>query len=99
MSRTAAKNKYRWKAVRNDLIEKGIRVLSASADESPGVYKDIHQVMAAQSDWLKSSPASILRSSKCAMTIAARKIETRTRRALASVIKRIDAWRSLAEAS
>ncbi len=50
MSRTAAKNKYKWKAVRNDLIEKGIRVVSAGADEAPGVYKDIHQVMAAQAD-------------------------------------------------
>ena len=50
MSRTAARNKYRWKAVRNDLIEKGVRVVSAGADEAPGVYKDIHQVMAAQAD-------------------------------------------------
>ena len=50
MSRTAARNKYKWKAVRNDLIEKGIRVVSAGADEAPGVYKDIHQVMAAQAD-------------------------------------------------
>lgn len=50
MSRTAARSKYKWKAVRNDLIEKGIRVVSAGADEAPGVYKDIHQVMAAQAD-------------------------------------------------
>jgi tRNA-splicing ligase RtcB (3'-phosphate/5'-hydroxy nucleic acid ligase) len=50
MSRTAARNKFKWKAVRNDLIEKGIRVMSAGADEAPGVYKDIHQVMAAQAD-------------------------------------------------
>jgi len=50
MSRTAARSKYKWKAVRNDLIEKGIHVLSAGADEAPGVYKDIHQVMAAQAD-------------------------------------------------
>ncbi|MDZ4851175.1 MAG: RtcB family protein [Pirellulaceae bacterium] len=50
MSRTAGRNKFRWKAVRNDLLEKGIRVLSAGADEAPGVYKDIHQVMAAQTD-------------------------------------------------
>ncbi len=50
MSRTAARNKYKWNAVRNDLIEKGIRVVSAGADEAPGVYKDIHQVMAAQAD-------------------------------------------------
>ena len=30
--------------------EKDVRVVSAGADEAPGVYKDIHQVMAAQSD-------------------------------------------------
>ena len=50
MSRRAAKDKYRWNAVRNDLVQQGIRVLSAGADEAPGAYKDIHQVMAAQSD-------------------------------------------------
>jgi tRNA-splicing ligase RtcB len=50
MSRTAARNQYRWNAVRNDLATKGIRVLSAGADEAPGVYKDIHRVMNAQSD-------------------------------------------------
>ncbi len=50
MSRRAARDTYTWKAVRNDLDKKGIRVLSAGADEAPGVYKDIHQVMAAQSD-------------------------------------------------
>ncbi len=50
MSRTAARNIYRWNAVRNDLQQKGIRVVSAGADEAPGVYKDIHQVMAAQAD-------------------------------------------------
>jgi tRNA-splicing ligase RtcB len=50
MSRTVARSKFTWKAVRNDLIEKGIRVVSAGADEAPGVYKDIHQVMAAQTD-------------------------------------------------
>ncbi len=50
MSRTAARNTYKWKAVRNDLINKGIRVVSAGADEAPGVYKDIHTVMAAQAD-------------------------------------------------
>ena len=41
---------YRWNAIRGDLEKKGIRVLSAGADEVPGVYKDIHTVMAAQED-------------------------------------------------
>jgi tRNA-splicing ligase RtcB len=50
MSRTAARNQYRWNAVRKDLENRGIHVLSAGADEAPGVYKDIHQVMAAQRD-------------------------------------------------
>ena len=45
MSRRAAKSKYRFNAVRNDLEKKGVRVLSAGADEVPGVYKDIIQVM------------------------------------------------------
>lgn len=50
MSRTAARAKYTWKAVQNDLAKKGIRVLSAGADEVPGVYKDIHDVMREQQD-------------------------------------------------
>jgi tRNA-splicing ligase RtcB len=50
MSRTAARNTYRWNAVRHDLQQRGVRVVSAGADEAPGVYKDIHQVMAAQAD-------------------------------------------------
>jgi len=50
MSRTVARNTFKWNAVHNDLVEKGIRVVSAGADEAPGVYKDIHKVMAAQSD-------------------------------------------------
>lgn len=50
MSRTAARSQFQWKAVRHELANQGIRVVSAGADESPGVYKDIHQVMAAQSD-------------------------------------------------
>ncbi len=50
MSRRAGRDRYTWKAVRNDLEKKGIRVISAGADEAPGVYKDIHQVMAAQQD-------------------------------------------------
>ena len=50
MSRRKAKEKYKFNAVRRDLEKKGIRVLAAGADEVPGVYKDIHEVMAAQSD-------------------------------------------------
>ena len=50
MSRRKAKEKYNFNAVRRDLEKKGVRVLAAGADEVPGVYKDIHKVMAAQSD-------------------------------------------------
>lgn len=50
MSRTAARQQYTWNSVRNTLSDRGIRVISAGADEAPGAYKDIHSVMAAQSD-------------------------------------------------
>jgi tRNA-splicing ligase RtcB len=54
MSRTKARDLYTWKAVRNDLLAKGIRVMSAGADEVPYVYKDIHAVMAAQGDLVET---------------------------------------------
>ncbi len=50
MSRTAARDKYKWKAVQHDLAKRGVTVLSAGADEVPGAYKDILEVMAAQRD-------------------------------------------------
>jgi tRNA-splicing ligase RtcB len=50
MSRTKAKEQFSWKSVQRDLAARGIQVLSAAADEVPGVYKDIESVMAAQSD-------------------------------------------------
>ncbi|MCL4204637.1 MAG: RtcB family protein [Pirellulaceae bacterium] len=50
MSRKKAKDKYNWKAVQKDLEKKGVRVLSAGADEVPGVYKDIEEVMQEQAD-------------------------------------------------
>jgi tRNA-splicing ligase RtcB len=50
MSRTAAKEKYTWKAVQRDLAKRGVRVLSAGADEVPGVYKNILDVMREQHD-------------------------------------------------
>lgn len=54
MSRKKAKEKYRFNAVRNDLEKRGIRVLSAGADEVPGVYKDIDSVMRAQTDLVET---------------------------------------------
>ena len=50
MSRTKARDKYTWKAVQNDLAKRGITVISAGADEVPGVYKNIMEVMAEQQD-------------------------------------------------
>ena len=50
MSRTKAREKYRFKAVQKDLEKKGVKILSAGSDEVPGVYKDIHAVMQAQAD-------------------------------------------------
>jgi tRNA-splicing ligase RtcB len=50
MSRTAARQQYTWNSVRNALSDQGVRVISAGADEAPGAYKDIHSVMAAQTD-------------------------------------------------
>ena len=50
MSRTQAKTKYTWKAVQQSLLARGVHVLSAGADEVPGVYKDIDEVMSQQQD-------------------------------------------------
>ncbi|MDP6445283.1 MAG: RtcB family protein [Pirellulaceae bacterium] len=50
MSRTKAKERYVWNAVRNDLAKRGVKVLSAGADEVPGVYKNIVDVMREQED-------------------------------------------------
>lgn len=50
MSRTKARENFRWGNVRRELDAAGITVLSAGVDEVPGVYKDIHKVMAEQSD-------------------------------------------------
>jgi tRNA-splicing ligase RtcB len=50
MSRTAAKERFTWKQVRPILEEANVTLLSAGIDENPGVYKDIHAVMAQQAD-------------------------------------------------
>ena len=50
MSRTAARNSFRWNAVRPMLEAAGVELLSADIDEVPMAYKDIHDVMAAQRD-------------------------------------------------
>jgi tRNA-splicing ligase RtcB len=50
MSRSAARNQYRWAHVRPTLEVAGVELISAGIDEVPQAYKDIHTVMAAQSD-------------------------------------------------
>jgi tRNA-splicing ligase RtcB (3'-phosphate/5'-hydroxy nucleic acid ligase) len=50
MSRTRAMQSFTWSAVRKQLADAGVELLSAGLDEVPGVYKDIEQVMAAQTD-------------------------------------------------
>jgi tRNA-splicing ligase RtcB len=50
MSRKQARDMFNFRSVREDLARKGIHVLSAGADEVPGVYKNIRDVMARQQD-------------------------------------------------
>ncbi len=50
MSRTKAMEQFSFRAVQKNLEKRGIRVLSAGADEVPMVYKNIEQVMSEQSD-------------------------------------------------
>jgi len=50
MSRTKAMETFDWAKVKRLLKERGVQLISAGLDEVPGVYKDIHQVMAAQAD-------------------------------------------------
>lgn len=50
MSRKKAKATFNFKAINKQLAARGVRVLSAGADEVPGVYKDIREVMRQQSD-------------------------------------------------
>lgn len=54
MSRKKANDMYRFNAVRKDLEQRGVYVLAAGSDEVPGVYKDIHEVMAAQEDLVET---------------------------------------------
>lgn len=50
MSRAQANKTIQWKAVKAVLRERGVTLISAGLDEAPMVYKNIRQVMAAQSD-------------------------------------------------
>jgi tRNA-splicing ligase RtcB (3'-phosphate/5'-hydroxy nucleic acid ligase) len=50
MSRKAAVETLSWEKANRLLKERGVTLISAGLDEVPMVYKDIHTVMAAQSD-------------------------------------------------
>lgn len=50
MSRKKALESFTWSGTRKLLKERGVDLLSSGLDEVPGVYKDIHTVMAAQTD-------------------------------------------------
>lgn len=50
LSRTKAREKFRFGSVRATLKQQGITLLSAGADEAPGAYKDIETVMSLQRD-------------------------------------------------
>ncbi len=50
MSRQAAMKQFNWSDWRRRLSEKNVRLLAGGLDEVPGAYKNIHEVMAAQSD-------------------------------------------------
>lgn len=50
MSRKKAMQSFTWSSVKKQLAAAGVDLLSAGLDEVPGVYKDIHAVMAAQKE-------------------------------------------------
>jgi len=50
MSRTKAVASFDWEQVNPVLKERQVHLISAGLDEVPGVYKNIHTVMAAQTD-------------------------------------------------
>ena len=50
MSRTRAREMFNWNDTQRFLRERNVTLLSAGLDEVPMAYKDIEEVMAAQSD-------------------------------------------------
>jgi len=54
MSRKKATETFEWYKVNRVLKEAGVHLISAGLDEVPMVYKNIHQVMAAQSDLVET---------------------------------------------
>jgi tRNA-splicing ligase RtcB len=50
MSRKAARQSLSWRKAKRVLAQSRVTLLSAGLDEAPMVYKNIHEVMAAQAD-------------------------------------------------
>ena len=50
MSRTQGEEMFSWEDAQRFLRERNVTLLSAGLDEVPMAYKDIDEVMAAQSD-------------------------------------------------
>ena len=50
MSRTKAKQEFNWRHWQDHLKAKNVRLLAGGLDEVPGAYKNIHDVMAAQTN-------------------------------------------------
>ncbi len=50
MSRTRAKQSFDWEQAGQFIADRGVHLISGGLDEVPMAYKDIHTVMAAQSD-------------------------------------------------
>jgi tRNA-splicing ligase RtcB len=50
MSRKAANERFNWSDVNRFLKQQGVTLVSSGLDEVPMAYKDIREVMAAQSD-------------------------------------------------
>lgn len=50
MSRTQAKKTFNLAECKSQVKQAGVRLLSAGLDEMPSAYKDIHEIMKAQSD-------------------------------------------------
>jgi hypothetical protein len=75
MSRTAAKNTFRWPAVRALLKERGVTVISAGIDENPGSKRTFAGSSPSRPTWCARWPASIPNWSRWHRTGRRRRIE------------------------
>jgi tRNA-splicing ligase RtcB len=68
MSRRKGKETFSWNATRQNLAARGITVMGGAADEVPGVYKNINEVMSEQADLVeivaKFDPKIVMMSGK-----------------------------------